>query len=439
VILSGDLLPALVSLAMLVISDPPPAAPPTTEIIQVTERLTTLLYLVTLIGVVLLTLLFIFALQRRRERTRRLELDRERALRAQPQVSAWEEAGRRMQVPGPHDDINQLDVRTDDERSASPSPTSSPPPQSRSIRQDQRPSIAAAASRVTRPVVLITGAAKRVGRATALEFARCGFDIVFTYHHSEQDAQDLTHLISRLGRQATCFRVSLNDLEAVEALATQLAQTLPRLDVLVHNAASYAPSPLAELDAADAERQLRVNAVTPLLLTARLAPLLSASTLEGGGSVIAMLDAHAQGRPRRNYAAYMMSKAALAELVYSLAKDLAPRVRVNGVAPGVVAWEETSNDSAPEPPEGSEFDSEGSKPPEFFPQPPQPTHPHQPDTASSGAKPPHSDEQQRYMRRIPLGRFGEPDDAAKMVRWLATEAKYVTGQIIRVDGGRWLT
>jgi pteridine reductase len=102
------------------------------------------------------------------------------------------------------------------------------------------------------------------------------------------------------------------------------------------------------------------------------------------------------GRPRKDFAAYAMSKAALVEMVHCLARDLAPQVRVNAIAPGVIAWPEAGYESDPI-------------------------------------------DQAKYVRRIPLGRAGTPEDAAKVVRWLAFEATYITGEVIRVDGGRWLT
>jgi pteridine reductase len=131
------------------------------------------------------------------------------------------------------------------------------------------------------------------------------------------------------------------------------------------------------------------------MLSARLSPLFERSLLPGGAAVVAMCDIHAMGRPRRDFAAYSMSKAALEEMVRSLARDLAPSVRVNGVAPGVVAWPDSGIES-------------------------------------------ESAEQSRYLRRVPLARAGEPEDAAKAVVWLALDATYITGDIIRVDGGRWL-
>ncbi|MBL9002318.1 MAG: SDR family oxidoreductase [Phycisphaerae bacterium] len=247
-----------------------------------------------------------------------------------------------------------------------------------------------------RPIALVTGGARRVGRAVALALARAGCDVVLTYHSSEADARDTATQIASSGRGASAHRVDMLDAGAVDLFAGFLLDGLPRLDVVVHNAGVYSPTPLDDLSAEEALQQFRVNALAPLILSARLAPLLARSDRPGGGSIVALLDIHAMGRPRRNFAAYAMSKAALTEMVISLARDLAPAVRVNGVAPGVVAWPENG---------------------------------------------PESDEaaQSKYLRRVPLDRAGTPEEAAEAVRWLALDAHYTTGQIVRVDGGRWMT
>ncbi len=247
----------------------------------------------------------------------------------------------------------------------------------------------------SRPIAVVTGAARRVGRAMALHLARRGCDLVVHYSTSKPDADACVREIQSHGVRAIAVQAELEDTSQVESLAATLL-SLPRLDVLVHNASRYAPSTLATLDADDAMHDYRVNALAPLLLSARLAAKLSTSAIPGGGSIVCMTDMHALSRPRLNHAAYSMSKAALTHMVECLARDLAPRVRVNAVAPGVVAW----------PTSGPEAD---------------PTL------------------QARYLARTPLARPGTPDDAAVAAVWLALDAHYVTGQILRVDGGRWLT
>lgn len=238
-----------------------------------------------------------------------------------------------------------------------------------------------------RPRVLITGGARRVGRAIAEAFADAGCDLVLTYRSSRDEAEEAR---STLSTHVTLMPLDLDDLDAVEALGGDLVTD--RLDIVVHNASIYAPTPLADVSAVSAMKAYRINALAPLLLSRTLAPALRRSPL---GSIVAMADMHVLGRPRIGFSEYAMSKAALVEMVRSLARELAPDVRVNAVAPGVVAFPESGYES---------------------------------DDAT----------QQAYLRRVPLARTGTPRDAAAMVRWLALEATYVTGEIIRLDGGRWL-
>lgn len=285
---------------------------------------------------------------------------------APPPRSAWEEAGRRA-APAQHADI---------------------------AAQAGMPSIDASVR--DRPIAVITGAARRVGREIALELARAGCNIFFTYRSSDADAAKLGGEIAGLGVQATMFHLDLADAASVEEFVKQTRIIAPRIDVLVHNASVYDPTPLGEVTLEDISRQYVVNAGAPLLITARLRAQLEGSILPGGACVVAITDSQTLGTPRRNYGAYMMSKSALNQMVQSLAREMAPRVRVNAVAPGVVAWPETGEESLPET-------------------------------------------QAKLLKRVPLGRTGEPSDVAKAVRWLAFEAKYATGEILRLDGGWSLT
>lgn len=251
----------------------------------------------------------------------------------------------------------------------------------------------------TRPVALITGATRpgRVGPAIARRLAAAGCHVIVTCRDQRTDNAIITD--AALPPASGVVRLALDDLGAVDRAAADLARVLPRLDVLVHNASLYEPTPLATLSAEQLDRFFRVNAVAPLLLSRGLAPMLARSALPGGASIVALADIHAlgeNGQPRRDFYAYGLSKAALVEAVLILARELAPRVRVNAVAPGVVAF---------------------------------PTSGHESDDAA----------QARYLTRVPLARAGTPDDAAAAVRWLALEARYTTGQVLRVDGGRWIT
>lgn len=352
------------------------------------------LLMLVLVLVLLITLIAMVWVGLVRRRT-----DRIGVARGRPSIvtDAWGEAGRRMELPAgsPSEKGQAEGVRS----GAAKQGTDNADRGGKKVDGQPR-SLAgmAGVAEVTgeRPVALVTGGAKRVGKAICLELARSGCDILLTYHSSEGEARELVGELKALGVGAVAHQINLLDLDAVELLADYLAGTLPRLDVLVHNASVYAATPLHDLATREAIQQLSVNALAPLILTSRLAPLLRQSKMEGGGAIVALVDIHAMGRPRVDFVAYSMSKAALVELVYSAARSLAPNVRVNGVAPGVVAWP------------GDGIDSTEA-------------------------------EQAAYLRRVPLGRSGEPQDAAKAVRWLALEATYTTGQIIRVDGGRWIT
>jgi len=245
-------------------------------------------------------------------------------------------------------------------------------------------------------LAIVIGAARRVGRAVALEFAQAGWDLLLTYRSREAEALETAEAARRIaagaGRTASVAvrSLDLSDLAAVECLGQAHAGS--QLDALILSAAAYSRTPFGQVSAAAAESELRVNAVAPLLLVQALAPALARSTLPGGGSVVAFGDIHAMGRPRRAFAPYLMSKAALHCMVEALALELGPAVRVNAVAPGVVAWP----DDAP------------------------------------------AEDRASYESRIPLSRPGTPADAARLVRSITEDMPYVTGSVLRLDGGRWL-
>ena len=233
-----------------------------------------------------------------------------------------------------------------------------------------------------------------MGRAIVLELARRGCDVVVHCMTSRAEAESCAAEARGMGVSAEVVRADLGTGSGVETLA-EAVLARGRLDVLVHSASVYGPTPTATVTAEELVRQYRVNAVAPLVLTVRLAGLLGASGLAGGGAVLAMSDIHVLARPRKDFTAYSMSKAALTQMVECLARDLAPRVRVNAVAPGVVAFPEAGYES------GEAM-------------------------------------QQAYLARVPLARSGTPEDAARAVAYLALDAGYVTGEVLRVDGGRWL-
>ncbi len=213
-----------------------------------------------------------------------------------------------------------------------------------------------------------------------------------TYRSSHREAVSLVQELTELGVHGEACRADFANPES-GVRATMAAMGRRPVDVLVLNASAYQPDAATPRAQAMRLRQhLEVNAIAPILLARAMAPKLAASTTPGGGSIVAMGDIHAMGRPRGKWSAYLASKGALHAAMESLAIDLAPAVRVNLVAPGLVAA---------------------------------------PGTATRA-------EVASYLKRVPLARAGTPADAADAVAWLALTARYVTGQVIRVDGGRWL-
>jgi pteridine reductase len=235
---------------------------------------------------------------------------------------------------------------------------------------------------------MVTGATRRVGRAITLELAASGFDVVATWNTDRSGAEALEAEVRASGASCTLLQLDLSR-DPAEALSKGM-RGIPCIDALVLNAASWNPTAWGSVGMEEALQAMRVNAIGPMLVVQALTPLLRASRADGGASVVAIGDAHAQGTPVRGYGAYMMSKAALHQSVQQMAAELAPHVRVNGVLPGVVAW------------------------PEDMPE------------ARRAA----------LLARIPLARAGEPSDVARLVRFLCLEAPFVTGALIPVDGGR---
>lgn len=235
-------------------------------------------------------------------------------------------------------------------------------------------------------VALVTGGARRVGRAIAERLAKAGYDVAITWHTSQREADDLITQLQSLGRQAIAIEADLTDPEpAVARVEGDIREHFGRLDVLVNNASLYHPATLAETDITLLRRLDALHVHAPLLLCQALQPMLTAA----GGHVVNMVDLLAE-RPWPRFMAYCASKAGLWNLTLSLAREMAPAVTVNGIAPGVVEW------------------------PEDMPEA----------------------ERERYLRRVPLGRAGTPDDVARLVHFLVTDGTYITGQVIRLDGGR---
>ncbi|HYO09546.1 MAG TPA: SDR family oxidoreductase [Tepidisphaeraceae bacterium] len=240
-------------------------------------------------------------------------------------------------------------------------------------------------------IALVTGGAKRVGRAIVERLAAEGFDVAFTYNTSGGEADALAGQLRQRGRRAVAIRADLFDPAAgVAAIFNEFSRHFPggRLDVLVNSASAYLPARLRETDLELIRRLNAIHLEAPLLLCQRFEPLLRAAR----GHVVNMVDLLAE-RPWPQYLAYAASKAALVALTVGLARELAPECTANGIAPGVVEW----------PPDYPEA------------------------------------EREKYLKRVPLGRAGTPQDVANLVHFLATGGAYINGQIIRLDGGRSVT
>jgi len=233
------------------------------------------------------------------------------------------------------------------------------------------------------PVALVTGGGIRIGRAIALALAREGFDLVVHANRSLAAAEEVAREVAALGRTA---RVEQADLAAPDGPA-RLAARIDALDLLVNNAAAYEHRGFREISPADLDRMLGVNLRAPFLLTQALLDRLEASDR---AAVVNITDM-AVSRPytaTHAFAHYLAAKAGLEQLTRALALELAPRVRVNAVAPGPVAIGAETTDS----------------------------------------------QRAEMLARLPLARAGSPADVAEAVVYLASAA-FVTGQTIRVCGG----
>jgi pteridine reductase len=237
--------------------------------------------------------------------------------------------------------------------------------------------------------VLVTGGAKRVGAAIVRELHRAGMRVVVHYRASHAEAQALAReLNATRPASAGIVQGDLADTASLPALVEEAASRFGRLDGLVNNASGFRPTPFATLTPADWEELCASNLRAPMFLAKAAAPHLS----RAGGAIVNIVDIHAE-RPLKDFAAYTVAKAGLAGLTRSLALELAPAVRVNGVSPGAILW--------PEP--------DDAFPPE---------------------------ERARITAQTPLRRTGRPEDIAGAVKYFLLDAPFVTGQILAVDGGR---
>ena len=234
---------------------------------------------------------------------------------------------------------------------------------------------------------LVTGGARRVGAAIARRLHAAGANVLLHYRDSESDAAKLeAELNATRAKSAARVKAELLAPIAPRALVSTALQTFGRLDLLVNNASSFFPVDLGAIESSHWEELVGSNLRAPLFICQEAAPELA----KREGAIVNIVDIHAE-RPLKGYALYSIAKAGLAAMTRALALELAPAVRVNGVAPGAIAW-----------PEDGQFDAA---------------------------------ERERVLATTPLARIGTPEDIAQAVHFLAT-APYVTGQIVAVDGGR---
>jgi len=234
-------------------------------------------------------------------------------------------------------------------------------------------------------IALVTGGGVRVGRAISLALAAAGADVSVHYRASRSEAETAAAEIGALKRRATVIQADLSRPEDCRRVVRETAEGLGSLDFLVHSAANFHRATLHETDENLWDSAMDVNARAGFLMAREAAPVLR----ERGGRIVLISDFLAES-PARNYVAHSVSKAAVEGLVRALAVELGPEIPVNGVAPGTVL-----------PPEGT--------------------------TAG---------EVERLARRVPARRIGTADDVGAAVVFLCAGPAFVTGQVLRVDGGR---
>ncbi len=236
-------------------------------------------------------------------------------------------------------------------------------------------------------VVLITGAARRIGAVVAEHLHDAGASVAIHYRGSQPAAQTLVQrLLEKRPDSAAMHQADLADMGSFEPLVDAVTERFGRLDCLVNNASTFYPTPLGSITGDDWNDLLGTNLRAPLFLSQAAAGPLRAAQ----GAIVNMVDIHAW-RPLHDHPVYCAAKAGLDMLTRSLARELGPEVRVNGIAPGPILW--------PEQDIGDE-------------------------------------QQQKIIAGTALKRTGEPLDIAKTILFLLRDATYITGQIIAVDGGR---
>jgi pteridine reductase len=239
------------------------------------------------------------------------------------------------------------------------------------------------------PVVLVTGAARRIGAEIARTLHAAGANLVLHYRKSAVPALEIAaELNAARADSVIALAADLADASASARLVAASVERFARLDALVNNASSFFATPIGGIDEAAWDDLMGSNLKGPLFVSQAAAPHLSAA----GGSIVNIIDVHAE-RPLKGYPVYCATKAGLLGLTRALAVELAPQVRVNAVAPGAIEWPQGDTDFPPA-------------------------------------------ERVSIIDHTLLKRIGAPSDIARTVKFLIFDAPYITGQVINVDGGR---
>ncbi len=237
-------------------------------------------------------------------------------------------------------------------------------------------------------VAIVTGGAKRVGKSMALALAKRGVSIVLHYNHSEEEAIQTARLIEAEGVKSFCLKANLSKVSEIEKFIAEAMTAAGRIDILINSASQFKETPFENISEADWNSHLDTNLKGPFFLS----KLVSQSMLaQRKGKIVNIIDAHIS-RPYLHYLPYLVSKTGLVGLTYCLARELAPHIQVNAVAPGPVLMQ-----------------------PDWSP-----------------------DVIREITDSVPLQRIGSPEDIAKGVLFCVEGSDFMTGAIIPIDGGQRL-
>ena len=238
-------------------------------------------------------------------------------------------------------------------------------------------------------VALVTGGAQRIGSAICRNLAQNGCIVFIHYHSSHKEAVNLQAELTKTGHIAHIIQADLRQEDSIVSMIQRIEKQTGRLDYLVNNAAVFPRSPLSEVTGTLSQNTWQVNCFAPQFIIKQCAHLLQKGGTESPGAVVNIVDNCSADRPWSNYSSYAASKAGLTAITRALAVELAPTIRVNAVGPGAIIFHSTETTA----------------------------------------------QQKRILNKIPLQRLGTTEEIAQTVQFLLLGPKYITGQLIKVDGG----